>query len=201
MDYDFCHDWFSLNIPAWQRVIHGRGFQAKKVLEVGSYEGRSAAWIIENLAGPHLGHVFCIDCWDVIGNPNHSSAEIEAVESRFDNNMKVALNKFPATQLTKLRGKSQEVLAGLVAGHARSFDFIYVDGCHRAAEVLADLTLAFTLCKIGGLLICDDYLWNYGDDPRSTPKLAIDAFSNCYSGRVRVILDWVNQFYMVKSAE
>ncbi len=51
------------------------------------------------------------------------------------------------------------------------------------------------------MLICDDYLWNYGDDPRRTPKLAIDAFSNCYSDRVQVILDWANQFYMVKSAD
>ncbi len=109
MDYDFTQDWFSQNIPAWQRVIHGLGLQARKVLEVGSYEGRSSTWIVENVVGPQIGHMFCIDSWDATGIPAHSNAEIQAVESRFDRNMKIALAKFPGTQLTKLSGRSREI--------------------------------------------------------------------------------------------
>lgn len=197
MDYEYSADWFSPNVPTWQQIMRARSLHPKKVLEIGSFEGRASTWIIENLVGPNHGHLFCIDTWE--GGVEHDKSKMGDVEARFDRNTAIALQKCPTAGMTKVKGNSGEMLAGMVAaGHAGSFDFAYVDGSHLAADVLSDLTLSFMLCKVGGLIACDDYAWMFGDDPRRTPKMAIDAFANCYSGRVQIVLAWLYQFYMVK---
>lgn len=68
------------------------------------------------------------------------------------------------------------------AGKKNYFDFIYVDGSHRAPDVLCDAVLGFKLPKVGGFMAFDDYLqaeraWlPYGTDPLRCPKPAIDAY-------------------------
>ena len=50
------------------------------------------------------------------------------------------------------------VLSSLLAGgHAASFDLAYIDGSHRASEVVVDVSLAWRLLKRGGLMLLDDY--------------------------------------------
>jgi predicted O-methyltransferase YrrM len=88
-----------------------------------------------------------------------------------------------------MRTRSRDALVALlVGGHAGTFDFIYIDESHQAADVLSDLTLSFPLCKIGGLITCDDYMWSFGADPGSIPKMAWMHSSIAYAGRVQVAL-------------
>lgn len=63
------------------------------------------------------------------------------------------------------------------------YDWIYIDGSHRAQDVLTDLTMAWHLLHPSGLLILDDYAWPSVEavtlnqvDVYMTPKLAIDAW-------------------------
>ena len=79
-------------------------------------------------------------------------------------------------------------------GQASSFDLIYVDGSHEAADVLCDLTLACQLCKIGGLLVCHDYLWQFGTDLLTTPKIPVDAFVNCYASKIDLMKAQLTKF-------
>jgi hypothetical protein len=53
------------------------------------------------------------------------------------------------------RGTSRDVLATL---DEQSVDFVYVDGDHSYAGVVADLIAALRVTRQGGLIICDDYL-------------------------------------------
>jgi hypothetical protein len=59
--YEFSGDAFSRNIPVWERLFACL-MPCEKILEIGSYEGRSAVWQIENVLNPRGGgELCCID--------------------------------------------------------------------------------------------------------------------------------------------
>jgi predicted O-methyltransferase YrrM len=186
--YEFTSDWFSSNMEIWKSVLSELALVPTKVLEIGCFEGRSTTWMIEHLFGPGGGQIFCVDAWE----------GIPATEAAFDKNTELALVRRPGVVLRKLKGNSVLVLPQLVSPHHDSFDLIYVDGSHDAADVLCDLTCAFPLCRSGGLVVCDDYLWNFGDDPCSTPKLAVDSFVNCFARKVKILRAPLYQVFLVK---
>ena len=88
-----------------------------------------------------------------------------------------------ADDVRVLEERSDTGLLRLLEENHRAFDFIYVDG----SDVLVDLVLGFRLLTIGGLCICDDYLWEGQSDPRHSPKMAIDAFSSIFSEQLQFV--------------
>lgn len=193
--YAFTRDWFSIYIPVWNRIIDQE--KPRKILEIGSFEGRSACHIIEYGAAQADGEVSltCVDTWE--GSIEHRQggpveATMSDVERRFDHNTRIALEKSAKpVVLRKLKQKSQNALAGLItAGATESFDLIYIDGSHEAPDVLADAAMAFPLLRVGGTLIFDDYLWSMDrpghQDVLRMPKPAIDAFLNIYQRKLVV---------------
>jgi len=60
-DYEFSVDWFTQHIDTWAKILPETARRAKKTLEIGSYEGRSTAWLLENAVHPEGGEVYCID--------------------------------------------------------------------------------------------------------------------------------------------
>lgn len=201
-DYEFTVDWFSQFAGVWRALFQQFLPGAKKVLEIGSYEGRSTTWLIENAFLPHAaGDLYCIDTWQ--GSMENDRSAMPEVERRFDRNVAKAKERSPGIRVYKIKGASQAALKRLsMEGHGGAFDFVYVDGSHQAADVLSDLVLAFELCRVGGLIACDDYLWNFGQNPLLTPKLAIDAFINCFAGKVVPVLGPpLQQLYLQKKAD
>ena len=202
--YSFTVDWFSNCIPAWRELLSQMP-EIGKVLEIGSYEGRSTVWLIENVfkAGGK-GEMYCIDTWK--GGIEHEADDMPAVEERFLRNIATARTRSRSdVAVHVLKGSSSALLPALVAeGHVLSFDVIYIDGSHQCSDVLSDLVLSFQLCKIGGLIVCDDYDWTQephgSEDLLNQPKLAIDSFVNCY--RRKLVLSGCNlkQMYFKKTA-
>jgi hypothetical protein len=46
----FSQDWFSQHIPIWTRLLHEfKGKAGLRVLEIGTFEGRSTCWLLENI--------------------------------------------------------------------------------------------------------------------------------------------------------
>jgi predicted O-methyltransferase YrrM len=187
-------------VPLWSSVLCGDGCGVRKVLEIGSYEGRSAVWVIENVLRDG-GELFCLDIW--APGPVHGEAEMGQAEIRFDANLDRALRDRPGIGFRKLTGSSWNSLARLTTdGHAGTFDFIYIDGSHQTPDVLADLVGAFPLCKTGGFIFCDDYLGGSGgEDPLSMPKLGIDSFVNCFRKKLRILNMPLYQLYLQKIAD
>jgi hypothetical protein len=68
-----------------------------------------------------------------------------------------------------------------------ALDFAYVDGSHDTADTLSDMILSFHMLRVGGIMIVDDYEWNAYSDPRKTPRLGIDCFLGCFSGRYQLV--------------
>jgi hypothetical protein len=93
-----------------------------------------------------------------------------------------------ADKIELVRMASSEAFPELLAAYEGKVDLIYVDGDHRAAAVWKDATNSFRLCRVGGLILFDDYLWRKGQiDPELTPLPAIDRFLAEYKGKIEVL--------------
>jgi predicted O-methyltransferase YrrM len=180
-DYEFTQDWFSSNIPTWQFLL--AKVKPRRILEIGSYEGRSACFLIEQVASERPIELHCVDKWG-------GKAE---VEQRFDRNIEIAISAAPqSVTFRKHKNSSSLALVQLLAeGYRETFDFIYVDGSHAAPDVLADAVLGFELASIGAAIVFDDYLWQRDPtgvpDHYSMPKPAIDAFVNIYRRKLEIV--------------
>ncbi|MBI3870214.1 MAG: class I SAM-dependent methyltransferase [Verrucomicrobia bacterium] len=201
--YVFSTAWFDAHVPAWDRVI-GQ-LQPKRVLEIGSYEGKSACYLIERISSVDSLELHCVDTWE--GSIENDPAGMPAVESRFDQNIGVAVS-LSANPPTVLKHKVCSYLAMtrlIASGNAEGFDFIYIDGSHQAPDVLSDAVLAFHLLRIGGVLVFDDYLWHMEpvgrQDVLNMPRIAIDSFLNIHQRKMQVLVGFpIGQIYAVKTA-
>ena len=175
----FTQDWFTQHVPLWTRLLAPLAGRADlRALEIGCFEGRATCWLLERvLTGPRAS-IDCIDTFE--GSDEHPSMRvpIEGLRERFTSNVA------PWRARVRLHeGRSEDVLRRLVG----RYDFVYVDGSHAAADVLADAVLAWPRVGAGGLVIFDDYAWQYFRRPERNPRLGIDAFVACYAGRFRVL--------------
>jgi len=178
-----------------------------RILEIGSYEGASTCYLIEKLAISKKIELHCVDTWEGgIENKKGGVAEVNMsdVEKRFHHNTNKAVGKVEnSIRLVLHKGFSDLILSRLIAeGKQGYFDFIYIDGPHQAPDVLCDSVLSFKLLKKNGVIAFDDYLWQetlpYGTDPIRCPKLAIDAFTNIYCRKLRVLSAPLYQLYVQK---
>jgi predicted O-methyltransferase YrrM len=207
--YQFANTWFEDTAKeVWEQLIPQ--IKPKRILEIGSYEGASACYLIEKLAFEDRIELHCIDTWE--GGIEHGargSAKVDmtAVERRFLHNTRLASDRVSGNlELQVHKGFSDIQLSKLLAEEKRNyFDFIYIDGSHAAPDVLCDAILSFRLLRVGGLMAFDDYLWSepspYGVDPIRCPKPAIDSFTNIYCRKVQVLSAPLYQLYVQKIAD
>nr|WP_279308106.1 class I SAM-dependent methyltransferase [Niveispirillum sp. BGYR6] len=175
-------------------------------MEVGSYEGASACYVVETITPVGELELHCVDSWE--GGIEHQDASMQMshTEMRFHHNMAVAASKAPhKLDLHVHKGNSDVQLAKLLAeGKQGYFDMVYIDGSHQAPDVLCDAVLGFKLLKVGGLLVFDDYLWAEtlpnGPDLLRCPKPAIDAFINLYFRKLQILTAPLYQIYTIKTA-
>jgi predicted O-methyltransferase YrrM len=198
-DYAYTEDWFSHVEPVWGEILYR--FPPTRLLEIGSYEGRSACFLIERLAVNRPIELHCVDTWE--GGIEHDRGAMSSVEARFDSNIAIARQRVRCSvNFFKHKARSSDALARLLANGARErFDLIYVDGSHQAPDVLTDAVLAFQLLKVGGVLIFDDYVWSMEDDDfYQMPKPAIDAFVNIHRRKLKLLQKPLYQLYLEKTA-
>jgi hypothetical protein len=174
-------DWFSENVPNWRAWLGGWKKEGLRALEIGSYEGRSACWLIENVLWMNRGTLECVDV--------EIRPELYENVARLQETMRVGvwINEYTSAYFWRH-----------LASHAR-YDLIYVDGAHDAASVFVDAAYAWQGLDVGGVLIFDDYRWTPklgedGDTPEAiaehgAPGPVIDAFLYAHAGRFEVLED------------
>ena len=65
----FNADWFTKNIPNWQKYLaHLKGVEAN-ALEIGCWEGQSTVWLLENILTHENSTITCVD--NFLGNPEN----------------------------------------------------------------------------------------------------------------------------------
>lgn len=175
-DYDFTVNWFTWNIPVWDKVLAPfRGKENVRYLEIGVHEGRSAVWMLENILTHPTSRLKGIDLFD------------GAYKKRCFANIERSGSAEKAEMLT---GYSQLVLRELPLD---SFDIIYIDGSHAKDDVMEDAVLCWRLLKEHGIMIFDDYRWagcfvsGTSDAATDCPKPAIDPFVQCFDEHFEVI--------------
>ena len=152
----FSADYATHNFPVWEKCLAHLRDREIDVLEIGSFEGRSALFWMEFLRRSRL------TCVDVFLSRD--------VEARFDQNIAEYRDR-----IAKLVMPSAAALPRLEQAGAR-FDLIYIDGSHRLMDVYRDSTLCWPLLKSGGILIWDDYEWTKPGRELDRPKPAINHF-------------------------
>ena len=168
--YDFSEDWFSDNIPQWERFLEPyRGAANLNYLEIGVYEGRATVWMAENILTHEKARVTALDVFP------------KDLEERFLANMKAS--GF-AGEIRVLVGPSQKTLRKL---DDNAFDIIYIDGSHEADDVLVDAVLSWPLLRQRGMLIFDDYQWQPELPAELRPRPAIDAFVTMFRREIEVV--------------
>lgn len=158
-DKEFTQWWHNNAIGMWERWIPA---DVKRGLEIGSFEGASAVWLMDHR--PKL----TLTCVDIFG-PAFDDVTGE-YEHRFERNVAEY-----GDRVKKLKGKSADVLKTLHPGN--TYDLIYIDGDHSYEGALADVQLAYPMLEQGGIMIFDDY-----DNAEFGVKKAIDEFLESASG-------------------
>lgn len=170
-------DWFTKNIPIWEQAL--ADFKGKPIhaLELGSFEGRSAVWLLENILTHKDAKLVCVDSWrdNIFFTQPGQEVDWDAVIKRFDSN--VTQRFTDKVEVNDLR--TTDFLTGRVPG--QEFDLIYVDADHTSSACLTDGVLSHLLLKPGGIIIFDDYLWGGLAHAPNVCKGAIDAFMECYA--------------------
>lgn len=163
----FTADWFTKYAPAWISRMGYLRDQSIAMLEIGSYEGRSTCWFLDNLLRNPRSSITCIDTWD------GADATLGALTQRayilFQSNT-IRHRK----RMTILRQRSVQALSFLIT-ERKHYRIIFVDGDHEGFSALSDVVMAWELLEVGGHLVFDDYQWE-SDKLRKQPHHAWDAF-------------------------
>lgn len=198
-------DWFSHNLVALNPLL--QDFRPQRILEIGSYQGRSTCYFIETAMAFHGSmQIVCVDSWEG-GREHVGRHDMSEAEQLFQYNMSVAKQHFPNAEIIIAKGYSHDKMIELLAqGYANYFDMVYVDGSHEAPDVLFDAVLAHKLTRVGGLIAFDDYLWSplpaTQQDHYLLVKPAVDAYVNTYQRKLHVIQKLPSyQLYVQKLAD
>ena len=170
----FTQNWFN---PGSFSLFTSYKGPNKKYLEVGSFEGMSMCWMMDNILKEEGDVGYAVDTFE--GGQEHDDLNMSEVESNFLHNTEEYGNK-----VIICKGRSDEQLIKLYEDHKESFDFAYIDGSHDSWDVLSDAVLVFKLMKKGGIIGFDDYKW--GDGIQS-PEPAINAFLYTHQNFIKVL--------------
>jgi len=171
-EYQFSSDWVTEHADNWLKWSAGMSQQPVKVLEIGSWEGRSAIWWLDHVCLHPTARLFlCDPC----PNPD-----------RYRVLMQNLLQNPSFHKLNLCRCVSMNLLPNMPDNF---YDLIYVDGSHEASDVMMDACLAYHAAKRGGLIIFDDYAAGIDVEPGilMPPKVALDGFLAAHDGLIEII--------------
>ena len=176
--YTFSKDWFSNNIPRWKQNLKKLIKKGKNTpllaLEIGSFEGRSAIWTLENILVHPDSKIICIDNYNSIPSRKRNATKQRFLQNTASFGDKISLIEDDSRNALK----SPKILT-------QYFDFIYIDASRHSKNVLEDAILSLPLLKVGGYIVFDDYTSSKEHD-YSCPKKGIDTFLDIFHDELKV---------------
>ncbi|KUH75776.1 hypothetical protein AU184_15420 [Mycolicibacterium novocastrense] len=173
--------WFDMNILPWcvtfSKVITRT--DPVRILEIGSWEGRSTLFFLTYFTNAHLT---AVDTWEGSDEWHYNAtSKLSDLEARFDHNVGLA-----GGNVTKRKGSSLYVLPKLL-DEKEKFDVVYVDGSHLADDAVTDAINAWRLLKKDGIVIFDDVMWPAYSRTHANTAWAINTFLKYYRGQYNVL--------------
>jgi tetratricopeptide (TPR) repeat protein len=192
--YSISAECFTCLIPVWEKHLRKyAGMPGLQILEIGCFEGMATCWLLDEVLTDDAARITCIDIFEgVLDLQINNPEKHRVIENNFDFN--IAKNG-AAYKVKKIVGYSQEVMRSLPL---KSYDIVYIDGSHKASDVLEDAVISWRLVKPGGLIIFDDYNFVFEDHPEWNTGLAIDAFMKFYADQLKVIEIGERQVFLEK---
>ncbi len=177
------------NPKSVKHIVGRMGYLPSTVVEVGVYTGDFTFNMLHTFCPQVPGYQhFAIDPF--VGYSEYDSKQIEDVYSKFQRNLSACTHK---DSLKFIKKPSSIALLELAASGLQA-DLIYIDGDHKAGEVLQDMVLSWMLLKVGGAMLMDDSVsWCFTDKHNEkplqySPRLAVDSFIQCNWGKVEVLI-------------
>lgn len=174
MNFDY-PNWSNIHHPHWQAIFDKYLQQPTlRMLEIGSFEGRSTMWFADKLKENHNSVLHCVDNWA-------GGEEVLRVGLNF--NMGIVRENFYSNviehpqcdQISTHEQSSVVFLCTKMSRFYRFFNFIYLDGSHTQKDTLIDMVLCLSMLDHGGVLIVDDYMNNMAtNNPLLRPRDAVD---------------------------
>lgn len=163
-----------------------------KTIEIGTYEGYTSFWLSDFFVANEFkeSKIYAID--PHVGSDDLPEIDFGLIKENFDYNLSTNKNE----NVIYIQKDSTSALLDLIAQKSlfkEKIDLIYIDGDHRANQVLVDLVLSWQLLGIGGVILCDDCTeWKYTDKngvsaAQMSPRMAVEAFIQCNWHKLKII--------------
>ncbi|KIY53637.1 glycosyltransferase family 8 protein [Fistulina hepatica ATCC 64428] len=185
MPYRFTEtqDWFSGNESRWRSLFRYVASETPRVLEIGTWEGRSSVFLLTELC-KGKGELVTIDHYDLLGTPAGRARREKVLH-----NLAAVGGKYRIIEDFSVPGMMR-VLQDEMLEDAPGFDWLYVDGSHRADDTFLDGELVWRAARKNAIIIFDDYGW--GAEPATSlyhPQRGIDAFLALHQGEFERLYD------------
>jgi len=150
-------------------------------LEIGIFRGKSVCWILDRFAVHPQTVAYCIDPWDLAEGFYDSKTYRKQVLIK----KMTKLQKVYGSRMKMFKGFSERVLRSTSDFKPNMMDLIYVDGKHRAQNVIQDWVLSWPLLKIGGITVFDDYTWEETDEVQKATDFILYSIGEIAEGRCK----------------
>ena len=158
-------DWFTHNLNNLNYVFEKYELYKKKInaLEIGSYEGNSSVFFLKYFLNLNLT---CVDTFR--GSAEHKDKTFTKAYKNFIFNTKKYKKR-----LRLFKTQSDNFFKNI---NKAKYDLIYIDGSHYSKDVLNDALDSFKVLNKGGLIIFDDFMWDYFKKINDNPIGGIKIF-------------------------
>ena len=166
--YFFTQDVFSFRIPTWQEHLQPLlTTEQINIVEVGSYQGMSACWLLDNIL-------------------IHPGDKLTCIEPKFDPKLRENLAKTGSeSKVILLEGDVHQHLSSL---DANNIDLVNLqDKCKKPEYVEKNAIFGWKSLKKGGIMVFKDYGWTNPAYPEIKPKLGIDRFLESIKGEWELV--------------
>jgi predicted O-methyltransferase YrrM len=128
--------------------------EGARLVEVGSYKGKSAVFIATQMEAQDRGmSLTCVDHWEGSDEPDHHADE----DVRSGRLFEVFMENIAGFQNIEVVREASPFAASFFEND--SIDFLYLDAAHDRESVAADIEAWWPKVAPGGWMIGDDYLW------------------------------------------
>ena len=139
--------------------------------------------LVPKTLGKILNHedssLTCVDPYLNINDNDHCIFLMDDEEKNFDYNISHCKNK----EKIIIKKQSSDMFFQENNKINKTYNLIYIDGCHKSDFILRDMENAFNILDDNGILWMDDY---GGVDNISIKKI-IDIFKEKYKGQYEII--------------
>jgi predicted O-methyltransferase YrrM len=174
--YKYTQTWFihcelRYNVPSFLDKS-----KINNILEIGCYEGLSSVFFADNFIDNPHSSLTCVDPFLTIDNNDHGNLLQNGEELNFDYNISICKNTDKIT-IHKITSDH------FFENNKKTFNFIYIDGCHETEFIKRDMENSFAFLEKNGIMWMNDY---GGSNDRNITR-EIEGFLEKYKGQYEVI--------------